>query len=487
MHSGIHDLSPKRSLAESVSHIFISGLLGLALSGAGSLFAAQEAPLETPVQNLAARRRPLEVEVLGERARSLIELGSLKNVTSGFSSSTIKVRSTSDNDDIDFYQTLGFDVNPNGKTSFNFLGRVAVDLDGDRDQQGYYIFDSISDSRNKQVDERLISASLSHDFSGWIDQGKLGRQSIAGTPEYLHLDGFSLKSASLGSAGLVLGIYGGIPVRYFESAKNDTLMGATAECAPWTSGRFRADWIHARDAQASTAVQKNDLYSVKYSQNLMADLLMQTFFSAIDEEERDCSLQLWYQNSALDLDLSAKLYVLLNTQGNDALEFNPFFSSLREIYPYHTFSLIGSKGIGENVVLDLGMDIRKVRKDINEGSFNRNYERYFLTASVDDLLWENGSLSLTVDRWGSNSRSITGISGDISHQCNEKLTASAGSSFSLYKYDYYTDSERNEVKDYYLSCEYDLKKGQRLRLSYDYEDDEQGSAHVVKAGMTCKF
>ena len=59
--------------------------------------------------------------------------------------------------------------------------------------------------------------------------------------------------------------------------------------------------------------------------------------------------------------------------------------------------------------------------------------------------------------------------------------------YQLYKYDYYTDSEKDDVQTYYLSLDYSPAPRWVLDVSYQFEDDDFGDYHRVEVGAKYVF
>ncbi|MBF0244695.1 MAG: hypothetical protein HQL31_05435 [Planctomycetes bacterium] len=411
-----------------------------------------------------------------------------KWAASGFLNSQYRYRSGDGKDDHDLYETLGLGLDRGGKIKIDILGRVTADLDADTDQAGYYVFDSLADSKKRNVDAQIYAASFEFCKIGRIDSLKLGRQSLTGTPELAQFDGISVQAddISVWKRAFALGVYAGLPVRYYESSNGGGMGGLFVSGELWKGNRTRVDWMHVSDEVLGNS-NDNDVFSLNLDQFLNRRYHLSLGYSFLEEESRDLKLGVNYSNPECDLQVLSSCRILLNTQKDYALEFNPYYSTLREIRPYTQGSLLVSKGLGEHVLLDLGYDFRQVRDDADVGTNNREFDRYFLTSTLRDLPWDKSSLGLTGEYWKSGERNLVSYGLDMSHRCTSKLEASVGTQFSLYKYDFYQDRERNEVQSYYTRVRYELRDNLKLRASYEFEDDDIESYHVLKMGIQCLF
>ena len=411
---------------------------------------------------------------------------SLRKSTNGFVSATYRARSNEHTDDHDLYTNLGLNVNEGGKASFNFLGRLATDLDGNRDSSGYYVYDSLADSTGHSMDEKIFSAHADLNKLGVVDALRLGRQTVEGTPEVAFFDGLSADSSSMGSMSLKAGVYGGVPVRFYESSSEDSLVGGHVQMEPTKTLKARLDWMRSTDDRI-TQTRHDDIFSVNVEKQVQKSTRLLAAYSMLENEARDVALRCYYRNMEKDLSMSFYLYTLIQTQNNFALEFDPFYSSTKELYPYYKASTLISKGLGDTLVLDTGYDLRRVKDSSNVGSYNREYDRFFVTPMLLDKPWVGGSCSVTLDLWKSGDRQIFAYGGDLSHKCTEKLDVSAGTLFSMYKYDLFSDSEKEDVQTYYLKAKYKMSKMLRFNSSYEYETDSLEANHVIKLGIVCLF
>ena len=411
---------------------------------------------------------------------------SLRKSTNGFVSATYRARTNEHTDDHDMYSNLGLNVNEGGKASFHFLGRLAADLDGNRDSSGYYVYDSLADSTGHSLDEKIFSAHADISKLGAVDNVSVGRQMVEGTPVVAFFDGLSADSTSYGDLKLKAGVYGGVPVRFYDSSSEDLLVGGHAQMEPTKTTKARLDWMRSTEDRPKDS-RKDDIYSLNLEQQLQKSTRLLGAYSMLENEARDVAMRCYYRNMEKDLSMSFYVYHLIQTQRNFAIELDPFYSSTQELYPYYKASALLSKGLGETLVLDTGYDLRRVKDNSQVGAYNREYDRIFVTPMLLDKPWEGGSCSVTLDWWKSGDRQIFAYGGDLSHKCTSKLDMSIGSLFSMYKYDLYSDREKEDVQTYYLKAKYKMSQTLRFNSSYEYETDSLEAYHVIKLGITCLF
>ncbi|MBF0197028.1 MAG: hypothetical protein HQL32_04930 [Planctomycetes bacterium] len=437
------------------------------------------------------RRQPVQEDILERNkepnkiSQKLGKITPYLKKINGFLDSQYRFRATSSDDDHDLYETLGLDVGK--ELSFHFLGRAAVDLDGNQGKSSYAAFDSLADTYSKSIDAKLFSAYLDYNKLEKVDQLRLGRQTLYQTPEIAFFDGLNVESSELGRLKGQVGVYGGVPVHLYESSSsNDYIIGLNGSISPWWGSNARLDWMRVKDAY-KTNLHENDLFNLGLKQKINDKVRLSAAYSLLESESRDLSLKGYYQDAEHDLQLYVSYYKLLNSQEDHAMEFNPYQAILRDMKPYCQVHFLASKGLGENLFIEAGVDVRTLDESGDKGTYNREYTRYYLSPAWYDNPWPGFSVGITGEIWDSEGRDIATYGLDLSHRCSEKLKVSLSSYFSLYKYDIYTDTERDDVQSYTLKCKYALRKNLKLRVSYDYEDDDYESYHIIKSGVQCHF
>jgi len=395
----------------------------------------------------------------------------------------------SEESDQDIVETLSLDLGAadRNRVTGHFLGRLSEDIDGRSSRGRSSVFDSITDSYNNSVNGRLYHAYLDVHRLPALEFVRAGRQPIHDTPVFAYLDGGRLETVELWDQKLQVGGYGGSPVHLFESsAEGDVLVGSYLQARPWKGGRARVDWMHARD-RTTLGVESNDLFGAALWQNLGESVQLHGNYTFLEDKSRDFTVRGTYQEPEWDFRLQGSYHELLEPQRDLALELDPYFLVLQEHSPFRQTRWLASKGFGEHFVVDGGFDIRRLKDSSDEGTFNREFERYFLTPSVHDLLFKGLSFSVTGELWDSNGRDIASAGADLSCEFNKTLRTSIGTNYSLYKYDYFLDRERDRVQSYYVKFVCKLTEHWRSDLDYQFEDDEFDEYHVLRVGLTLSF
>jgi hypothetical protein len=137
--------------------------------------------------------------------------------------------------------------------------------------------------------------------------------------------------------------------------------------------------------------------------------------------------------------------------------------------------------------LQAGMDLRRVSDEDDVGDFNRDFERYFLRADLNDTLPAELDLGAVGEVWVSDGSDITTWGLDLERQFGAQLEASAGTLFALYKFDVATEEERENVRTWFLRARWKRTKSTTLDFEYDYEDSDGTDFHTLRLGGTWRF
>lgn len=392
-------------------------------------------------------------------------------------------RWTKNDTDRDLFETLSFDLGDaaTDPLTVHFMGRLAADLDGYDNT-----FGSLSDSYGRRTDALLYDLYVDlHSIDGF-DLVRVGRQSIYETPETAYFDGLHVESEKFGRQEIQVGAYVGASTHLYESSHSgDLTAGAYVQGRPWQGGRLRFDYMRLED-RALLMGHDNDLLSAGFWQQISEPLQFEAQYSRIENRDRDVRGRLFFTDAGSDLLLQASYYRLLNTQGSLALEADPFFNSVHELFPYAQYGLMAAKGLCERWNLQGGVDLRRVDDRSDVGTYNRDFDRYYFTVSRTDCFVEGLTASVTADFWNSDGQLVRSWGGSLDKSF-DKLTATLGTYYSLYKFDLFSDRERDHVRTWFGRLRYKTSKDVRVDLDYELEDDDQGRTHTVRMGVSWLF
>lgn len=362
------------------------------------------------------------------------------------------------------------------------LARVAGDLDGAGDDS---TFASLQDTAGSRTDATLYQAYADVHSIDALETFRLGRQFLTEAPEFAWFDGMHL-AFEPGAASLRLGLYGGIPVHEYESSSSgDRLAGAYVEGRPWTGARTRLDWLYLRD-ETERATHENDILGASVWQSLGASLHLTGEYSRLDNESRDLRLgAAWYPGEQWTL--RASYFRLFTTQRDLALEADPFYDSLREYHPFQQATLLVAKDFGDRWALEAGADVRRVIDEQDVGDFNRDFERGFVTATILEALPADLNLSVTADVWHADENETETFGAELSRALSEASKISLGTDYSLYKYDLFLDSEKENVRTWYVRWRRRARTGVGLDVLYEFEEDDTDEYNTLRVVVSWHF
>ena len=411
----------------------------------------------------------------------------------GSFSTRYRLRWTGSDSDQDLFSVLNLEIGDPGRQAVTgyVLARGSADLDGNRENDGFFVFDGIDDTFDTAVNGRLYYAYVDYHRLEGFDIVRFGRQNIVETPEVAYFDGIRLQTAPYGDLDLRFGAYGGLSTHIYESSNDgDYLVGSYAEARPLEGARARLDWMFARDDErfsTSESTNDNHLLSIGWWQQVAEGVQLHGAYSWLEDSPRDLLLRGDVYDADSDLRFRASYFRLLTTQRDLALEFDPFYALLLEQEPYNQVDALVSKGFGDHFGIDVGITARQLDDDGDVGPNNREFERYYVTPSVYDVLLDGLTASVTFDKWDDSDNDIETWGFDVSQKLDERWTASAGTFYSLYKFDIGTASEREDVRTYYIRFDWDVRDDLRLDVDYQYEEDDFEEYSTLRLGAAWSF
>jgi len=424
----------------------------------------------------------------GYGATTNAEEDARKSPWSGFVNLRSRTRWADDLDrrDQDLFGVLGLDFDSGGSRPWGgkLLMRGAWGVDS---QEPDSVFFGLEDTYSNQLDGQIYRAYVDAPIGHGLRLARLGRMAIYDTPVTAFFDGALLESEPVGPTKLVAGAYGGRSVHLSEGAPSDEWMaGLYTRFEPWDRGRLRLDWMHlSNDDRFGTG--DNDLVSAGISHTLGDDLRLETDYSLLDGHSNDLGLKGFWVWPEEDMTVRVSYYRLIEAQRNLAFELNPYFNVLNSYFPYDQTQVAVSKGFGTDLELFGGVDIRRVDDESDIGRFNRDFDRYYLTASLPELLPLETALTLTAEVWDSPGNDMQTWGLDLTKELFESTKLSVGSYYSLYKYFFDVDSERDNVRTFYGELRCSLSEEASLVARYELEDENIDTFHTLWVGVTWRF
>lgn len=406
-----------------------------------------------------------------------------KSWLSGQLKSRYLLRWTGDDSDNDLVETLVLDAghSDTDKVTGHLMGRLAWDMDGYDST-----FSSINDSYGGRLDGLLYDAYADVHRVGGFSLIRLGRQSVYETPEFAYFDGAHVASEEMGDLALQAGGYIGSSVHLYESSKvGDLTAGVYLQARPWKSGRMRIDYMHLED-EDRLQTSEDDLFGAGYWQGIGRYVNLEAHYSRIADRDRDVLGRATARVSEWGTLVQASYYALLRTQGDLVLEADPFFNALNELNPYDQWTLLVAQDVTKQLRLQAAGDLRRLHDSADEGFYNRDYDHLYGTATLTDLGTAGLRISGTADWWNSDDQDTQSWGADASYDL-DKTTASIGTYYSLYKYDLFSNTERDHVRTYFLRLRHKASDAVTFEGDYELENDDYDQYQRLRLGVTWRF
>lgn len=364
------------------------------------------------------------------------------------------------------------------------LGRVSKDLDGSAGENSP--FASLEDTYDNSLNGRLYEAYVDFNDAG-LDLLRVGRQALYDTPAYVRFDGVAAATEPGGSDRHQIGVYGGQTVHEYESSPDgDSVVGAYVANSMWKGGKTRVDYMHLEDEQ-QLGSDNNDLWAAQLQQAVGREVFLKGGYQLLENEPREFDARATWTPTDSGWVVQGSYYELMQTEGSLAEELDPFFDTLQQYFPYSLSRLLLSKTFDAGYSLEGGADLRRVDDAQDEGDFNRDYDRYHLTGTVEDFCVPDLTLAVTGDYWTSNGSDANSMGFDLTREFSQTFRGSFGSYYQLYKNDFLLDEERQDVRTYYVAVRYKPEKRLTWGLGFEHEDSDVGDFDTLTARSTWNF
>ncbi|MBF0280185.1 MAG: hypothetical protein HQM13_20465 [SAR324 cluster bacterium] len=396
-------------------------------------------------------------------------------------------------DDADIYGQLRLDLSsPEKKYEAHFFGTARNDLDGDEESNEFSIFEDFGQVGKSEQKGAIYEAHFDlNQAMPNLKQIKIGRQSSTRDMS-LYFDGLSADFKLGRKLGLIA--YGGRSVRFFESDPGDDSLGGAGidySFSPLTS--FSLDYLSTKDERVDENEEmkdrQDDMVSLKLWQRF-SNAFKGTFkYRWINSEPRDLNLSslILLSNSQTSFNFNYFRQFLIQNELSEDL--SSFHDLIGQTHPFQVVKLNLRQPFGSHYALDLGYLERSLVEEEDEGSFNREFKRTFILFETFDRIHKGLNITVFGERW-SGETEVDSSGWDIGYHFDEKLNkakVSAGSYYSLYKYDYFSDrGEKTDVRTYYVKGNFPF--GQSFAVNGSYEREESlDDYNVYKLGVRYDF
>ena len=436
-----------------------------------------------------------------EKTDTAPEREARKVAIDGYLSTQLRFRNASDEDDLDLFAHLTANA-AHEKLSARVNVRLAADLAGNQ-QSGDLLRDSW-DSFDHDVQGRV------YELYGKTPLGKratvfLGRQFVD-EGNMFHFDGFRLDVDLAETPDtLTLVAFGGFTVRFRENFEADNwLAGVVLKgFVTQTKTRWQLEYVHVSEhidgfnvpvidpdqqpTSLASGTLQDDLIAVSAWHPVGEQVRLHLRFSLLEGNANELRLRgRWFTKDGA-WNVVVEWYQLFQRLFDVTNDLSPFTPMLGSYQPFYRLSGRATYRVRESLITQFSLAHRALEDENDEGTFNREYLHVQGNATWLDLA--DGKLDLTVSVIGyatdGNDVWAVGFSGD--YELRPDWTLLAGIDYSLWKYDWFLDTEREDVWSFHVKARWQAKKKLRVEGGVLVDDDRFATYTTVYIKMVVKF
>lgn len=399
-------------------------------------------------------------------------------------------------DDHDMYEYFRFRTKDfiNDKVSIAGFGRLTEDFDGHEPKDG--AFRDILDTYDHSVTGRIyyLYADIKDPLfnKSTLRVGRQYEYSI----ETILFDGARYEQ-QIGPIDTY--IFGGLRVSQYRSTYFDTVAGSGVAFRPLMDTRVALDYVHIEGDEFD-----DDEVGINVWHKIYDDLNFYGRYTLLETLPKDLLLKLSWDKIEWDANVQLSYYRFLHSIAEHSNNISPFFQILGSFKPFELISITGYKGFGEKFGVSSGVDYRRLINEDDENTFNRDYNRTFISFMINNVLLKESKFAFTFEYWN-----IEGIdhSADLGVDFDKKIgkfNIGGGTSYSVYKFnftgsndlaailddEYTRDIEQKiNVRTYYLRIKYLLSKHSDVGLQWltEVSDTDPDTYHQLLLSYTRNF
>jgi len=454
---------------------------------------------EAAAGEAAAPAPPRESPVDEERKESL------RCVIEGYLSQEARFRSAGGESDFDLYTHLDAQASRAGTHPMRarLNGRLVADAGGEQ-RPGDLLYD-VWDRYEHDVQLRL--------YEGFGEVGGLlgGPLAVRGGRQFLeegawfHFDGVRLDlDCDKRVDGLDVTAFLGVPVRFGEQERSDAWLAGFVgrmQFTDRTRGRF--EYVHV--SEFFEGINGPPVDPVTDPVTLPADHVDDDLFGLSLWHEPAETVRLFGRVTLLDGDFNElhllarwftkdgrwavvlEYYQLFGTLENVTNDLTPYAPMLGNYSPFTRIAVRATRRIGEDWILQGALSHRELSQQEDEGVFNHEYNQYTVMATRTGLLEGKLDLTLTANGFGSSANDVVTAGGHVDWRLSTTVDLSGGVDYALYKYDWFQDTERENVWSYSARVRWKVRKATELLGSVSFDDDEIDEYWTLAIRLVWRF
>ena len=232
--------------------------------------------------------------------------------------------------------------------------------------------------------------------------------------------------------------------------------------------------------------QDNHLFNLTWNQRIGQTTLTRLQYQHLDEEARLLRAIVDSTLPNSDVVLRGYFYSLLNYQAEMVYDLDSYYWTELALEPYWTANASASKGIGSCFDVEGGFTIRRLYKSSDVGTYNRDFEQYYLAAGSYDWLLPGLALTLSGEYWNSGDDICTGVF-DVEYRPSRTWKFVLGTDYAAYTYDLYADAERENVYSVFGRVGYRPSPRWYFDVRCRVENDDYGTYTIFDATAQWNF
>lgn len=316
-----------------------------------------------------------------------------------------------------------------------------------------------------------------------LNYARFGRQYVSHELTPTHLDGLNiLFDLNLFGKKITPFVYAGLPVCLYEEGNywDGTEVGGGVHIHLDGSTKITLEYQFIEediDMVGSYAESGKN----RYEQSALA--IRRSFFHKgygyislflLDNSPTQVTTRFSVLFDRLDLDIDAS-YLYQFEEISKTPTTSVYTGLTGPIKPHHNISLDITKGVyKDSVWVSGGTEWRLLDFGEEESEFNHSYNREYLALIIEDLFVKGLSVFLQADFWqvmdSDNKDRISSSGWEIAYNKPQTINIAIGSSYSLYSYDYFKNTdEKTDVDTFYSDLRYYIQPGLYLDARYQLD------------------
>ena len=298
--------------------------------------------------------------------------------------------------------------------------------------------------------------------------------------------------------------FGGVPVRLGEAHRNDAwLAGLVARLKISDRTRARLEYVHVSEffegvnvppvdpfvepVQIPAGHLDDDLFGLSLWHRLFDALRLFGRLTFLDGDVNELHLLGRWSTRDGRWTLVVVVYRLFGRLDNVTNDLTPFVPLLGNYEPFTRVTVRATRRIGDTWILQGAVGHRELDEERDEGTFNHEFNQYTFTATRLDLADRRLDLTLVANGYASTRNDVVAVGGHADVRLTATVELSAGVDYALFKYDWFQDTERENVWTYSARVRWKARKDLEFTGSATLDDDRFEETWTVLLKVVWRF